>query len=89
MGLDRMPGFVTLMATVSAITGIYYIERGSRQRIREKYEANEIKDEEIEPAPSNLVSRILDGSPLVPNSVLLSEKRIHLSEANISHLSGR
>jgi hypothetical protein len=42
MGLDRMPGFVTLMATVSAITGIYYIERGSRQRIREKYEANEI-----------------------------------------------
>jgi hypothetical protein len=49
MGLDRMPGFVTFLATVSAITGIYYIEKGSRQRIIEKREANESKDEEIEP----------------------------------------
>jgi len=51
MGLDRMPGFVTFLATVSAITGIYYIEKGSRQRIKERREAYENKDEEIEPEP--------------------------------------
>lgn len=78
MGLDKMPGLVTFLATVSAITGIYYIEKGSRQRVREKREASDVKEEELTPDPANFVSRVLDGSAMVTNSALHSGDRISL-----------
>jgi hypothetical protein len=45
MGLDQFPGLITIMATVSAIIGIYYIERGSRERLAETEEAAQLKVE--------------------------------------------
>jgi hypothetical protein len=76
MGLDKMPGLVTFLATISAITGIYYIEKGSRQRVREKRDASEVKEEPLTPDPTNFVSRIIDGSAMVTNSALHSGDKI-------------
>ena len=85
MGLDKMPGVVTFLATISAITGIYYIERGSRERVRQKQEALEQKSELLTPEPDNFVTRVMDGSAVA----VLSSDKIQLSEVNLSHLSGR
>ena len=46
LGLDQMPGVTTLFATISAIVGIYYIERGSRERLESVVEDDKDGDEQ-------------------------------------------
>jgi len=83
LGLDGMPGVLTIIATLFAIGGIYYIEKGSRERLAG---VEQIKDDSEEMQ----ISKVFDGTRIAMHSTMIRyEEQLTPDQLNMSHFTGR
>lgn len=81
VGLDRMPGVLTLLGAILAIVGIFFIDRGSRERVKEtdSEDDNSFHDDAVD--DKTLLNRSLEGSQ--------SHYNLSYSKLSQNKLSGR
>lgn len=79
MGLDLLPGVLTLLGAIFALGGIFFIDRGSRERL-----ANEAKDMD-----NSYLEDFSQGRSLFNQTLQNSEVHSYSYSFNGTRLSGR